>query len=116
MHKIMFPSKLQICFKGYILRIPSVFHYRGNVLPAYPLNHFAYPWGYTYPSLGTEGLELPKLNTNVKKNCASKSKVYFLFITYQSRYTISDFSRTYRHMSYVDTNLACEGTLIARTM
>ena len=56
--------KLQFCFKRYILRIPSVFCYRGNFLPAhplnhfaYPLNHFAYPWGYAYPSLGTEALE-----------------------------------------------------------
>src|SRR4029434_6059990 len=57
MHKMMFPSKLQFCFKRYILRIPSVFCYRGNVLPAYPLNHFAYPWGYAYPSLGTDALE-----------------------------------------------------------
>src|SRR4029434_657942 len=31
---------LQFCFKRYILRIPSVFCYRGNFLPAYPLNHF----------------------------------------------------------------------------
>ena len=43
-------SKLQFRFKGYIPRIPSVFRYRGNFLPAYPLNHFA------YPSLGTEDL------------------------------------------------------------
>ena len=54
--------KLQFCFKGYIPRIQSVFRYRGNVLPAYPLNHFAYPWGYTYPSLGTEAIdELTKM-------------------------------------------------------
>src|SRR4029434_2918052 len=43
--------KLQFCFKGYIPRIPSVFRYR-----AYPLNHFAYPWGCAYPSLGIEGV------------------------------------------------------------
>src|SRR4029434_3949412 len=49
--------KWQFCFKGYIPRIPSVFRYRGNVLLAYPLNHFAYPWGYAYPSLGTEEIE-----------------------------------------------------------
>src|SRR4029434_7215375 len=49
--------KLQFCFKRYILRIPSVFCYRGNFLPAYPLNHFAYPWGYAYPSLGTDDVE-----------------------------------------------------------
>src|SRR4029434_392440 len=29
-------SKLQICFKGCISRIPSVFRYRGHFLPAYP--------------------------------------------------------------------------------
>src|SRR4029434_2339562 len=51
MHRMMFPSKLQFCFKRYILRIPSVFCYRGNILPAYPLNHFA------YPSLGTDAVE-----------------------------------------------------------
>src|SRR4029434_8280950 len=43
--------KLQFSFKVYIPRIPSVFRYRGNLLPAYPLNHFA------YPSLGTEALQ-----------------------------------------------------------
>src|SRR4029434_7147545 len=38
-------SKVQFRFKRYILRIPSVFCYRRNFLPAYPLNHFAYPLG-----------------------------------------------------------------------
>src|SRR4029434_2909210 len=54
MDKMMFP---QFCFKRYILRIPSVFCYRGHFLPAYPLNHFAYPWGYAYPSLGTDDVD-----------------------------------------------------------
>src|SRR4029434_7466195 len=57
MHKMMFPSESCNSVSNYIPRIPSVFCYRGNVLPAYPLNHFAYPWGYAYPSLGTDALE-----------------------------------------------------------
>ena len=49
-------SKVQFRFKVFIPRIPSVFRYRVNFLPAYPLNHFAYPWGYAYPSLENEAL------------------------------------------------------------
>src|SRR4029434_8868944 len=42
MHKMIFRLKVAILFQRVI---PSVFLYRGNFLPAYPLNRFAYPWG-----------------------------------------------------------------------
>ena len=43
------------------MSILSVFRYRGHFLPVYPLNHFAYPWGYAYPSLGTDALDASEM-------------------------------------------------------
>src|SRR4029434_4265550 len=52
MHKMMFQS--ESCYS--VLHSANSVRFRGHFLPAYPLNHFAYPWGYAYPSLGTDDI------------------------------------------------------------
>src|SRR4029434_8289151 len=57
MHKMMFPSESCNCVSNGTFCEFRPFSVIAEILPVYPLNHFAYPWGYAYPSLGTDGLE-----------------------------------------------------------
>src|SRR4029434_36787 len=57
MHKMMFPSEsCNSVLNGTFCEFRP-FSVIAEIFSPYPLNHFAYPWGYAYPSLGTDALE-----------------------------------------------------------